>query len=259
MKKNMLKPVKKCKVGIIGTGKVGTDLLIKVLKSKYLECVIFSGLRNNSPGIAMAKSLNVNTSTDSINAILKSEARIIFDATTAEVHRKNTHLLKERFVIDLTPSKIGLMCVPKLNLKEALKVHEVSLISCGAQVIIPRIAKLNLPDMEYIEVVTTVASLSAGIGTRDNMSEYLETTAAAITKFFGVPAKSIFIINPAQPPINMFNTIYIKVKKKDNPIVVQFQVKGKGNYLQKWEGNLDVINQAAIKVAEAYAKYINRG
>jgi len=244
----------KVKVGIIGTGKVGTDLLLKVLKSEYLQCVIFAGLRSDSPGIALARSLHINTSTDSIHAILKSEAEIVFDATTAVSHKKNFPLLKDYFVIDLTPSNMGIPCVPELNLKEALKKREVSLISCGAQVVIPKISHLILENLEYVEMVTTIASNSAGIGTRDNMSEYLQTTASAITKFFGVPAKCIFIINPAVPPIHMFNTIYMKYKGKDNPVITQFEVQGKGDYLKKWEGNLDVINLAAIRVAEAYAK-----
>ena len=244
----------KMKVGIIGTGKVGTDLLLKVLKSPLLECVIFSGLRHNSPGIALAKSLNVNTSTESIKAIIKSEAEIVFDATSALSHKKNFPLLKDVFVIDLTPAKMGMMCVPSINMDEVMEKGEVSLISCGAQVVIPKIAKLK-KGFKYIEVVTTVASASAGIGTRDNMSEYLNTTAQAITKFFGVPSKSIFIINPAQPPVNMFNTIYIQYG--DRTEVIQFEVKGKGDYLKPYEGNLDVINLAAISVAEEYAKNHN--
>jgi len=242
----------KMKVGIIGTGKVGTDLLLKVLKSDYLDCVIFAGLREDSPGIALAKSLNVNTSTKSIKAIIKSEAEIVFDATTAASHKKNFPLLKDVFVIDLTPSKMGTFCVPELNIDEVLEKNEVSLISCGAQAVIPRIAKLKSKGLQYVEVVTTVASDSAGIGTRDNMSEYLKTTAEAITKFFGVPAKSIFIINPAVPPVQMFNTIYVQYA--DRTEVVQFTVKGRGDYLKIWEGNLDVINLAAIKVAEEFAK-----
>jgi acetaldehyde dehydrogenase (acetylating) len=250
--------MEKTKVGIIGTGKVGTDLLLKVLKSKWLDCVIFAGVRHDSPGIALAKSLNVNTSVDSIDAILKSEARIVFDATTAKFHESIWPLPKQFFVIDLTPSKLGLMCVPSINMKEAMEKHEVSLISCGAQAVIPKIAKLkNKNKLEYIEVVTTVATESAGVGTRDNMSEYLKTTSAAITQFFEVPAKSIFIINPAVPPINMFNTVYAKFKGIEKPTVIQFTVKSKSDYLKKWEGNLDVINRAAINVAEKYAKNIS--
>lgn len=242
----------KTKVGIIGTGKVGTDLLLKVLKSPYLECVIFAGLREDSPGIALAKSLNVNTSTKSIKAIIKSEASIVFDATTANSHKHNFPLLKDLFVIDLTPSKMGSFCVPELNIDEVLEKNEVSLISCGAQVVIPRIAKLKNKGLAYVEVVTTVASDSAGVGTRDNMSQYLNTTAEAITRFFGIPAKAIFIINPAKPPVQMFNTIYIQYG--DRTEVIQFHVKGRGDYLKIWEGNLDVINMAAVKVAEEYAK-----
>lgn len=242
----------KTKVAILGTGKIGTDLLIKVLKSKYLDCVVFAGLRDESPGIARARSLNVNTSIHGISAIIKSEAEIVFDCTSAEAHKKNFPLLKDCFVIDLTPAHMGDFCVPALNIEESLTKDEISLISCGAQAIIPKIAKIGYKDMEYIETVTTIASLSAGAGTRDNISQYLKTTQEAITKFFKVPSKAILLINPAVPPINMFNTVYIKRKEKTE--IIQFEVKGKGDYLKRWEGNLDVINRAAIKVAEKYAK-----
>lgn len=246
--------MRKVKVGIIGTGKVGTDLLFKTLKSKYLKCVIFAGIRDNSPGIAIAKKLNIPTSTNGIEAIKKIDALIIFDATRAESHKKNFPL-KNRFVIDLTPAKMGFMCIPSLNLKKAIKANEVSLITCGAQAVIPEIVKIkNIKNIEYIEVVTTIASKTAGIAARDNMSEYVETTANAVTSFFNVPAKSILIINPAEPPISMFNTLYIKFKNKPKPVIIQLKVKGKGGYLKPWEGNVDIINSAAIRVAETYAK-----
>ena len=242
----------KIDVAILGTGNIGTDLLIKVLRSKYLNCVMFAGQRANSPGIAYANGLGVRTSTDSIDALASSHAKIVFDATSAQAHKENIKRFNGQFIIDLTPAKIGLMCVPSLNMKEALKTKEVSLISCGAQVLIPRIVKLK--NLDFVEVVTTIASKSAGIGTRNNIDEYVTTTSAAITKFCGVPAKTILIINPGEPPITMHNTIYAKIKGKKNIRVIQFKVEGCGDYLPKFSGNLDTINVQAIKIAEEYAK-----
>src|SRR3990167_1022921 len=176
----------KTKCAIIGSGKIGCDLLVKIQRSKYL---------------------------------------------------------KDRFVIDLTPSKVGMMCSPTMNLKEAIKAKNVNLVSCGFQVVMPMITKLK--DPIYIEVVTTVASKSAGMGTRENISEHLETTAKA---------KAILVINPMD--INMHNTVYAIVKGRTEPIVLQKEIIGAGDYIPKFSGNLDTINQNAVRIAEEYAKNI---
>jgi len=283
----------KIKVGIIGSGNIGTDLLFKVLKSDILECSIFTGRDPESKGIKRAESLGIKTSADSIRAIEDdpSVCDIVFDATSAKAHFINAPILKElgKFVIDLTPSRIGSMCIPVINISDALKQNNINMVTCGGQASVP-IAKAIMevhPDIEYIEVVASIASKSAGSGTRANIDEYTQATKDAIELFSGVKkAKAIIILNPAEPPILMSNTIYAKVdnpdleKIKENIFKVEAQIKkyvpgyrialgpvydkgqvtvmievvGAGDYLPKYSGNLDIITCAAVQVAEAYAK-----
>jgi len=284
---------KKVKVGIIGTGNIGCDLLVKIRRSKYLECGIFIGKNRNSDGIRWAKSLGVNTSYDSINTIISEpdSCEIVFDATSAENHKTHAPILKKlrKYVIDMTPSKIGLMCIPVLNLSEGLSTCNVNMVTCGGQATTPLINGLIKihPECEYVEIVASISSRSAGIGTRNNIDEYTQTTSDAIKKFTGVKnAKAIIILNPADPPIVMHNTIYAKIKHpKINAIEKELttiaesirqyvpgykltvkpvvengrltfmnEVIGKGDFLPTYAGNLDIINSAGILVAEEYAK-----
>ncbi|MFH1728387.1 MAG: acetaldehyde dehydrogenase (acetylating) [Pseudomonadota bacterium] len=283
----------KIKVGIIGTGNIGTDLLIKIQRSKTLECSIFTGRNATSEGIKKANSLGINTSFDSIKAIEENPdcCDIVFDATSASFHKNHSSILKKmkKFTIDLTPSKIGEMCIPVINMDECLKLDNVNLITCGGQAAVPiahAITKVH-PDTEYIEIISSISSKSAGPGTRANIDEYTQTTKDAIIKFAGVKrAKAIIILNPAEPPVLMHNTIYAliknpnleKIKSEVNLIVKEIQqyipgyklkigpifengritimieVIGSGDFLPKYSGNLDVINCAAIKIAEEYAE-----
>jgi acetaldehyde dehydrogenase (acetylating) len=285
--------MKKIKVGIIGTGNIGSDLLYKVCRSELLECGIFTGRNQDSEGIARAISLGVPTSFHSIQAIIDSPeiCDIIFDTTTAAYHAEHASVLKKmgKFVIDLTPSRIGKMCVPAINLEQIFEVQNVNLVTCGGQALIP-IAKAVMeahPETKYIEVVGSVASKSAGPGTRANIEEYIQTTTNALKEFSGVPlAKAILILNPAEPPILMHNTLYALIDapnselllKKINesvehikqyvpgyhlaadPIIekgkvtVMVEVVGRGDFLPAYAGNLDIITCAAIRVAEEYAK-----
>jgi acetaldehyde dehydrogenase len=241
--------IKKIPVAIIGPGRIGCDLLVKVMKSKYLECIMFAGQRNDSPGLAFAKSLDIPTSTKSIEAILLSKAPIVFDATTAEAHKQNIQALHNCFVIDLTPAKQLPICVPNVT-KASTK--GVSLGSCTIQAVIPKLTKIK--NLEYVEVVTTIASDSAGMGTRENLSEYLITTAKIIEQFTGAKAKAILIINPVLQA--MHNTIYFKRKNSDKIEIIQFELEG-GDYLDKRFGNLSIMTQSALAVAEEYAKNSN--
>ncbi len=285
----------KVKVGIIGTGNIGSDLLYKVNRSEILECGIFTGRNKDSEGIARAKSLGVPTSFDSLKAIIENPdcCDIVFDTTTAAYHAEHAAILKKlgKFTIDLTPSRIGTMCVPAINLNEVLDADNVNLVTCGGQALIP-IAKAVMdvhPDTKYIEVVGSVASKSAGSGTRANIEEYIQTTTSALKNFSGVPeAKAILILNPAEPPILMHNTLYALIdepnaellKEKINqtvsiiqqyvpgyhlasePIIekgkvtIMVEVVGKGDFLPAYAGNLDIITCAAVRVAEEYAKKI---
>jgi len=285
--------MQKIKAGIIGTGNIGTDLLIKVQRSEVLECGIFTGRNPDSQGLRKAEAMGIKTSCESIDAILKDPGScdIVFDATSASAHRQNAPILKKlkKFTIDLTPSKIGKMCVPAINLKECLRSDNVNLITCGGQAAIPIIyviMRVN-PDTEYIELVSSISSKSAGPGTRLNIDEFTQTTRDAIEKFTGVKkAKAIIVLNPAEPAILMHNTIYAKVNKpnlkrlkneinamaktiqkyvpgyritlgpvvENNRVTTMIEVIGRGDYLPKYSGNLDIITCAAVNVAEEYAK-----
>lgn len=280
-------------VGIIGTGNIGTDLLIKIQSSKYLKCGIFCGKNPDSPGIKRAKDMGVRTSVDSIDAIIRNpnSCQIVFDATSASAHRIHAPILKKmgKFTIDMTPSRIGKMCVPIINLEECLTAENVNMVTCGGQDTVPIISAIMKvhPETGYVEVVSSIASRSAGIATRDNIDEYTQTTCEGITAFCHVPrAKAIIILNPAEPPIVMHNTIYAPINRpkiaklvnqitsvvsqikqyvpgfkltkgpifENNRLTIMNEVRGQGDFLPVWAGNLDIINCAAIKVAEEYAK-----
>ena len=285
--------MEKIKVAIIGTGNIGCDLLYKIQRSELLECGLFAGRNPDSDGIRIAESMGVKTSFDSIKAIEEDPdcCEIVFDATSAKGHIINAPILKKlgKFTIDLTPSQIGKMCVPVVNMEECLKEDNVNLITCGGQATVPIIHAIMQvhPETEYIEIVASISSKSAGPGTRANVDEFTQTTSEAITEFSCVPkAKAIIILNPAEPPILMHNTIYAKI---DNPkieelnkavhdmekriqeyvpgysialdpveqkgrVATMVQVVGLGDYLPKYSGNLDIITCAAIKVAEEFAK-----
>ena len=281
------------KVGIIGTGNIGTDLLFKVRRSDCLECGIFTGRNPDSEGIRKAQELGINTSVDSIKAIQNDPkcCEIVFDATSASIHQQNAPILKKlnKYTIDLTPSKIGKMCVPAINMQECLKVSNINLITCGGQAAIPIIASMMQvhPDTEYVELVSSISSKSAGWGTRLNIDEFTQTTRDAIEKFTKVKkAKAIIVLNPADPPVLMHNTIYAQIKKPNlielkkkitamakiiqsyvpgykitlGPVVengrvtTMIEVVGRGDYLPKYSGNLDIITCAAVNMAEAYAR-----
>lgn len=285
--------MQKIKVGIIGTGNIGSDLLVKIQRSEFLECGIFSGRNPDSEGIRKAEAMGVRTSCESIGAILRdqSSCEIVFDATSASVHQQNAPILKKlkKYTIDLTPSKIGKMCVPAINMKECLEVSNINLITCGGQAAIPIICAIIKvhPDTEYIELVSSISSKSAGPGTRLNIDEFTQTTRDAIESFTQVKkAKAIIVLNPAEPPVLMHNTIYAKIKKpnlfeleekitemakviqkyvpgykitlgpvaENERVTTMIEVVGRGDYLPKYSGNLDIITCAAVNMAEEYAK-----
>lgn len=287
--------MKKIKVAIIGTGNIGTDLLIKIQKSKILECGMFAGVNPDSEGIKRAKAMGVPTSFKSIKAIEENPdcCQIVFDATSASAHFIHAPILKKlnKYVIDLTPSQVGKMCVPVLNLDKCLNEKNVNLVTCGGQAMTPiacAIMKVH-PEIKYIEIVSVISSKSAGAGTRANIDEYTQTTKDAITLFSKVKkAKAIVSLNPAEPPVIMHNTLYAvienprmselkkeimqvekKIKKyvpnykislgpifENGRLIVMTEVIGSGDFLPKFAGNLDIITSAALNVAEEYAKKV---
>jgi len=286
---------KKLKVAILGSGNIGTDLLMKTLRSPLLECTLFIGRNAMSRGIAKAIRIGVKVSDSSINAIIKNPdcCDLVFDATSALSHKKHAQILEKlgKKVIDLTPSNIGKMCVPAVNLKDCLHYKNVNMVTCGGQASIPLayvIGQTN-SNVDYIEVVSSISSRSAGPATRVNIDEYIETTEKGIQDFSGCKrAKAILILNPALPCVNMQTTMFAKVEKTDleklkpaieemvrkiqkyvpgyqpivpptienDRIVVIVRVRGLGDYLPSYAGNLDIINCAAIAMAEEHSKYL---
>lgn len=281
----------KKRVAIIGSGNIGTDLLFKVQKSDELECSLFIGRNKDSKGISLAQKMGVKTSIKSIDAIIEnhSDYSIVFDATTAESHKRHSEVFSELGItaIDLTPAKVGKMCVPVINLDECLGEKNVNMITCAGQAAIPIAYEISQfvgnDNIKYMEIVASIASKSAGKGTRNNIDEFTQTTKDALSQFTGIKnTKAVIILNPAIPEINMRNTLYcyidnpdidlIKEKVKDKVLKIQqyvpgynlivepfwengritttIEVIGSGDYLPKYAGNLDIITSAAIEVAK---------
>ncbi len=283
----------KLKVGIIGTGNIGTDLLLKISKSDLLEPVVFIGRRDDSPGISIAKKMGIATSTNSIQEIIDhpNMCELIFDATTAKVHIKNAEILKRLNIvaIDLTPARVGRMCVPSVNIEECIGEKNINMVTCGGQGTIPIISAIKKTGciIDYVEIVASIASKSAGQGTRQNIDEFTQTTKEAICEICNIEnSKAIITLNPAEPPKKMHNTIFMKIQNPDmnkiresvslmeesvqryvsgykvvmeplqenGRITTMIEVTGAGDYLPKYAGNLDIISSAAVCVAESIAK-----
>jgi len=284
---------KKLKVAIIGSGNIGTDLLVKTVRSPYLECTLFVGRNLSSPGMAKAMQLGVPISDRSIDAIISDPdcCDLVFDATSARDAKLHWAILEKlgKKVIDMTPANVGDMCVPAVNLGDGVASQNLNMVTCGGQASVPlaHLIGQTQKDVEYVEVVSSIASRSAGPATRINLDEYLETTETAIAHFSGAKrAKAILILNPAEPCVNMQTTVFAKVANPDmdrlrtalhemveriqqyvpgyqlvvdpiyenGRIVVMVRVEGLGDYLPTYAGNLDIINCAAIAAAEEYAK-----
>jgi len=288
-------PPQKLKIAIIGTGNIGTDLMVKVMRSEYLTCTLFSGRNFNSVGMKRANSLGVPISDRGIEAIANQPnlCDVVFDCTSAHAHLEHWATLNAlgKTVIDMTPAKLGELCVPAINAEECLATgaRNINMITCGGQSSIPiayAISQVH-PDIEYVEVASSIASRSAGPATRHNLDEYIDTTQEALIKLTGAKrAKAILILNPANPPIDMQTTIYAKLTNPDLPaihagvvamveklkqyvpgyqlivppmveggkVIITIKVVGAGDYLPQYAGNLDIINCAAIAMAERIAK-----
>jgi len=205
----------KVKVAILGSGNIGTDLMYKLLKDPgHMELVAVVGIDPNSEGLARARSLGLEASPEGIGYLLeRPEIRIVFDATSAKAHVRHAKLLREagKIAIDLTPAARGPYVVPPVNLKEHLDKENVNLITCGGQATIPLVYAVHrvVPAL-YAEMVSTVASRSAGPGTRQNIDEFTFTTARGLEAIGGARrGKAIIILNPAEPPIIMTNTVRV--------------------------------------------------
>ena len=293
---------KKVKAAIIGPGNIGTDLLMKAMRSEYIEPVWMVGVEAESPGLKRAKEMGLKTTSDGVDGMLPSMkadgVQICFDATSAYVHAENSRKVNEQgaVMIDLTPAAIGPFCVPTVNLAEAVaaRAMNVNMVTCGGQATIPMVAAVSrVQPVSYGEIVATVSSKSAGPGTRKNIDEFTRTTASGIEQVGGAASgKAIIVINPAEPPLIMRDTVHCltvddpdeeaitqsvlqmieEVQKyvpgytlKNGPVFdgkrvsIYLEVEGLGDFLPKYAGNLDIMTAAGLRTAEMYAEEILAG
>ncbi len=287
--------MEKVKVAILGSGNIGTDLMIKLGRSETLELTTVIGIDPESEGLKRAKALGYQTFTNGIEDFLNHPdlADIVFDATSAKAHIRHAKKLKAigKQILDLTPAAVGPFVVPPVNIEEHLNADNINLITCGGQATIPIVHAIQrVQQVEYAEIVATISSRSAGPGTRANIDEFTQTTAKGIEKIGGAKkGKAIIILNPAEPPIIMRDTVYAFVEganveeeeitlsikemvkrvqsyvpgyrlRQDpiydgNKVTVFLEVEGAGDYLPKYSGNLDIMTAASVKVAEEWAKH----
>ena len=207
----------KTKVAIIGSGNIGTDLMIKVMRhGKPLEMGVLVGIDPESDGLARAQRLGVATTADGIDGLVAmpefEDIAIVFDATSAAAHAHHSAVLQKhrKRVIDLTPAAIGPYVIPVVNLDEHLDQGNINMVTCGGQATVPMVAAVNaVSPVLYGEIVASIASKSAGPGTRANIDEFTETTSRAIEVVGGArKGKAIIVLNPAEPPLLMRDTVY---------------------------------------------------
>ena len=294
--------VEKIKAAIIGPGNIGTDLLMKAMRSELIEPVWMAGVIAGSPGLARAAELGLKTTAEGVDGMIPSMREdgvtICFDATSAAVHPENSRKVNAQgaVMIDLTPAAIGPYCIPPVNLHEAVaaKAMNVNMVSCGGQATIPLVAAVSrVQEVSYAEIVVTVSSKSAGPGTRKNIDEFTRTTANGISRVGGAgEGKAIIIINPAEPPLIMRDTIHcLTVEAPDqeaisrsvqemmaevqkyvpgyrlkngpvfggNRVSIYLEVAGLGDFLPRYAGNLDIMTAVGLRTGELYAQLILDG
>jgi acetaldehyde/propanal dehydrogenase len=292
----------KIKCALIGSGNIGTDLIYKLQRSPVLEPVWMVGIDPESDGLKRARDMGLKTTADGVDGllphVLADGIQIAFDATSAYVHAENSRKLNALGVlmIDLTPAAIGPLCVPPVNLREHADRVEmnVNMISCAGQATIPIVHAISrVQPVEYGEIVASLASKSVGPGTRANLDEFTYTTSNAIERVGGAKkGKALAIINPAEPPLIMRNTIQCLTETEPdqaritasvlemieqvqkyvpgyrlvngplfdgNRVAVVMEVKGLGDYLPTYAGNLDIMTAAACRTAEMFAEEILAG
>lgn len=292
----------KIKCAIIGPGNIGTDLLYKLMRSDMLEPVWMVGVDPTSEGLARARELGLKVTDQGVDGLLPyvitDGVQIAFDATSAYVHAENSRKLNGLgvFMVDLTPAAIGPFCVPPVNLATLADsgVMNVNMVTCAGQATIPMVnAVSRVQPVEYSEIIATVASKSIGPGTRKNIDEFTRTTSGAVARVGGADqGKAIVVVNPAEPPLMMRDTIYCETvdepqvdaitssvqemiaevqkyvpgyRLKNGPtfngrqISIFLEVEGLGDFLPKYAGNLDIMTAAAARTAEVFARKIIDG
>ena len=291
-------------VAILGSGNIGTDLLYKLKRSPSLKPTVMAGIVPDSEGLARARNEGLTTTAEGIEGLLRHKDLfdIVFEATTASAHVRHAPLLKRagKIAIDLTPAAVGPYVIPLVNLDAHLGEPNVNLVSCGGQATVPFVhAMREVAPVEYAEIVATIASKSAGPGTRQNIDEFTYTTARGLEKIGGaLRGKAIIVLNPAEPAVLMRNTIYglldncdaekirnsveamvLRVReyvpgfrlvakplvedvpngKQQKKVTLFVEVEGAGDYLPKYAGNLDIMTASAVKVGEEIGRHLREG
>ncbi|GAB3309474.1 acetylating acetaldehyde dehydrogenase [Haliea atlantica] len=293
---------KKIRAAIIGPGNIGTDLLMKAMRSELVEPVWMVGVDPESPGLARARDMGIKTTCEGVDGLVphmkEDNIQICFDATSAYVHADNSAKVNAQgaVMIDLTPAAIGPFCIPPVNLHDAVaaKAMNVNMVTCGGQATIPMVAAVSrVQPVIYGEIVATVSSKSVGPGTRKNIDEFTRTTAKGVEMVGGAQqGKAIIVINPAEPPLIMRDTIHcLTVDEPDqaaitqsvhdmvaevqkyvpgytlkngpvfdgNKVSIYMEVAGLGDFLPRYAGNLDIMTAAGLRTAEMYAEQILAG
>ena len=281
---------------IVGSGNIGTDLMYKLLRSDVIEPQYMIGIDPESEGLARAKQSGLEASHEGVDWLLSRNELpdFVFEATSAYVHVRNAPKYKEAGIraIDLTPAARGPYVIPPVNLTEHISEKNVNMVTCGGQATIPMVhAVSRVVKVDYAEIVATVASKSAGPGTRQNIDEFTRTTAKGVEVLGGAgEGKAIIILNPAEPPLIMRDTIYCSLPENynkdaitksiydmesfvqsyvpgyrqisdpqftDGRVAIFIEVEGAGDFLPRYAGNLDIMTASVVKVGEEIVKFMN--
>jgi len=287
--------VAKVSAAVVGSGNIGTDLMYKLMRSERIDLRYVVGVDPDSEGLRRAREAGVEASPGGVDWLLDRPElpEIVFEATSAYVHRANAPRYRDAGIraVDLTPAAVGPYVIPPVNLREHVGEMNVNMVTCGGQATIPMVhAVARATDVDYAEIVATVSSRSAGPGTRANIDEFTRTTARGVEVLGGAArGKAIIVLNPAEPPLIMRDTIFCslptdvdvdKVEQSIHEIVAEVQgyvpgyrlkappqfdddrvaifveVEGAGDFLPPYAGNLDIMTAAAAKVGDEIARHI---